>query len=508
MSLYENLGFNNHPFAKTNADEEPNLPDYFVPPPYFEAIVGDPLLPNASVVLAPRGSGKTAQRRMLETVSIESQFLAVTYDRFEFGAGETADNITLPYHLRNILTRIIVAFLSYVSEYPDLIKNLSKNEKKQLSLFVHTYIGDLTGDRLQELLKELKSLPEKFREFWRKNVGFMESVVNFILKTYELEKIDLPDVRHEEKRLNETYKYQLEAVLQLVRKLGFKSIYVLLDRPDETEHTGNNPESTYRLIKPLIKDLELLGLEGYGFKFFLWDQIEKYYREDARPDRIPQYRLKWTRSSLEKVLSSRLQAFSDKKISRFQDIMERHTGFDADEVICLLSNGSPRNMIRICERILAVQAEKKPDATIIDFSSFDIGILEFCETLVTENYGDVISREIQRVGRELFTTNFVANDIFKISANGARNKVTAWTKVGLVKQVGTVTVPPATRPVFFYCIVDPLAVRLLHRTISIDKFLEDRWLSCENCETDNLSDINLYPNDNVPLCRECGRELV
>ena len=92
MSLYENLGFNNHPFAKTNADEEPNLPDYFVPPPYFEAIVGDPLLPNASVVLAPRGSGKTAQRRMLETVSIESQFLAVTYDRFEFGAGETADN--------------------------------------------------------------------------------------------------------------------------------------------------------------------------------------------------------------------------------------------------------------------------------------------------------------------------------------------------------------------------------------------------------------------------------
>ena len=68
-------------------------------------------------------------------------------------------------------------------------------------------------------MKELKSLPEKFREFWRKNVGFMESVVNFILKTYELEKIDLPDVRHEEKRLNETYKYQLEAVLQLVLKL-------------------------------------------------------------------------------------------------------------------------------------------------------------------------------------------------------------------------------------------------------------------------------------------------
>ena len=101
--------------------------------------------------------------------------------------------------------------------------------------------------------------------------------------------------------------------------------------------------------------------------------------------------------------------------------MEEHPAFNADEVICLLSNGSPRNMIRICERILAVQAERKPDSTIIDFDSFDKGLLEFCETSVTENYGVVISREIQRVGRELFTTNYLANDIFKITANGARN---------------------------------------------------------------------------------------
>ncbi|VAW56390.1 hypothetical protein MNBD_GAMMA07-2734 [hydrothermal vent metagenome] len=102
----------------------------------------------------------------------------------------------------------------------------------------------------------------------------MESVVNFILKNYDLETIDLPDVKHEEKRLSETYKYQLENLLILVKKLGFKSIYILVDRIDETEQTGNNPEATYKLIQPLIKDLELLGLKGYGFKFFLWDKIE------------------------------------------------------------------------------------------------------------------------------------------------------------------------------------------------------------------------------------------
>ena len=69
---------------------------------------------------------------------------------------------------------------------------------------VKTYLGDLTGDSIQELLNELKSLPDKFKEFWHKNVGFMESVVNFLLKTYELEGIDLPDIRQDEKRLTET----------------------------------------------------------------------------------------------------------------------------------------------------------------------------------------------------------------------------------------------------------------------------------------------------------------
>lgn len=58
MALFEQLGFDKHPFLKTNADEEEALQDYFVPPPYFDAIIGDPDNPSSSIVLAPRGAGK------------------------------------------------------------------------------------------------------------------------------------------------------------------------------------------------------------------------------------------------------------------------------------------------------------------------------------------------------------------------------------------------------------------------------------------------------------------
>jgi hypothetical protein len=352
------------------------------------------------------------------------------------------------------------------------------------------------------------SCVEKFKSFWEKNVGFMESAVNFILKNYELEPIDLPDFKQEEKRLSETYKYQLETLLNFVKKLGFKSIYVLIDRPDETEQTGNNPEATYRLIQPLIKDLKLLGLKGYGFKFFLWDQIEPYYREDARPDRIAQYKLNWTRNGLKNVLSRRLKAFSTGRIRSIQELINSTPGIDIDDALCIMSNGSPRNMIRMCERILAIQAERSPESLFIEFSSVDQGITSFSEMLFKELYGENFLKDIQKVGRELFTTNYIANDIFKISGQGARNKITAWTQAGLVKQVGTITVPPAKKPVNFYCVIDPIAVRLIHRTTPFDQFIKDRWLPCDHCNMDNLVDIGLYPEDNDAVCGNCGRRLV
>ncbi|MBO9471854.1 hypothetical protein J7355_17315 [Endozoicomonas sp. G2_2] len=506
MALYAQLGFKNHPFLKTNADEEDALESYFVPPPYFDAVIGDSSAPSSSVVLAPRGSGKTAQRRMVEAESVRSNFLAVTYDRFEFSSGQKISEITLQYHLRNIITRVLVSFLSYLSEQRNVAELISKDEKKQLSIFINGYLGGLTGDGIQELLAELKSLPDKFKDFWRNHVGFMESVINFLLRTYDLEKIDLPDAKQEEKRLGETYKHQLETLLSLVRKIGFESIYVLIDRPDETEKTGNNPDATYQLIKPLIRDLELLGLRGYAFKFFLWDQIEPYYRADARPDRVAQYELKWTRNGLKEVLSRRLKSYSDNRVENFDQLMAEPCGID--DHLCLLANGSPRNLIRLCETIFAIQAERNLDSNRITISAIDQATVIHSEKVFIESHGENVLKDLQRIGQELFTTNFVANDILKISGNGARNKITAWANLGIVAQVGTVIVPPATRPTHLYGVIDPCAVRIIHRNVPFEDFVQDRWLPCDHCLTDNLISLELYPEGEDPLCRQCGRILL
>jgi hypothetical protein len=509
MEFFKQLGFNEHPFAHTNADEEPWLERYFVPPPFFSGVIGDPSRATPAIVLAPRGAGKTAQRRQLEIWCTANRVLPVTYDRFEFGAGQTIAAIGLPYHIRNILTRVLISYLSYLNDYPDLLRTLSKDEKRLLAIFAHTYLGDLTGLKLQELLNELKSLPEKFRHFWSEHVGVLESVVNVLLKNYGLESVDLPDLKQEEKRLSETYKHQLEVLASVVQRIGFRSIYILIDKADESEKTGNNAESTYRLLRPLLTDLELLALKGYGFKFFVWDQILRYFREDARPDRVTQHTLTWTRQSLETVLSKRVQAFSDNRISSFGALVSANPGYAVDAAVCLLADRSPRNVIRICEKILSVQAEMDAAATRLTPQAIERGIDMYCAQVTQERYGEDVVKDMQRAGRELFTINYLASEVFKKAhENTSRNRVGAWQNAGLVKQVGSVSVPDARRPLNLYYVADPAVVRLIHRSVPLPEFLKDRWVPCSHCGADNLMNIDLVPTGNDALCHDCGRKLL
>lgn len=509
MEFYEQLGFHDHPFVHTNADEEPRLADYFVPPPFFSGVIGDPNHPSPAIVFAPRGGGKSAQRRQLEAWCSRNAVLGVTYDRFEFATGQRLEDISLSYHVRNIITRVLISYLSYLSEYPDVLRSLTKEQKKLLSTFAHSYLGDLTGLKLQELLGELKSLPEKLRKFWSDHVGVLDSVVKFLLKNYGLETIDLPDLKQEEKRLSETYKHQLEVLCELVQQIGFRSIYILVDKADESEKTGNDPDASYTLLHSLLTDLELLGLRGYGFKFFAWDQILSKFREAARPDRVPQYSLSWTREALETVLGKRISAFSGEKIKSFGELLSENPGYSADAVICLIANRSPRNVIRICEKIVAVQAEQDPKAARIAPQAVERGIELFCVQVASELYGEDVSRDLQRAGRELFTINYLASEVFKQAhENTSRNRVAGWLRVGLVRQVNSVSVPGARRPLNFYYVTDPAMVRLIHRSVPLRNFLQDRWLPCAQCGADNLMDVNLTPEGNDTLCHECGRPLL
>ncbi len=104
-------------------------------------------------------------------------------------------------------------------------------------------------------------MTEKIKKFWNEHVGVLDKLLNFILKKYELPELDLPQIKQEEKTLSQSYKYQLELIYELSQKIGFKAIYILIDKVDETHLTANDSNATCKLIAPLIKDLETHGIK-------------------------------------------------------------------------------------------------------------------------------------------------------------------------------------------------------------------------------------------------------
>ncbi|MFQ5707679.1 MAG: P-loop ATPase, Sll1717 family [bacterium] len=282
-----------------------------------------------------------------------------------------------------------------------------------------------------------------------------------------------------------------------------------MDKVDETELTGNDSEKTYKLIEPLLRDLDILGLKGYGFKFFLWDKIYSYYLKAARPDRVPQFSLKWSRRELEKMLSKRLIAFSESQVQHFYQVFEDQTDLKPDFVVSILGWLSPRNVIRFCDKTISHQLQLDTQSNHITFKALDQASISFSNEVSKELYGEDILRDLKRCGRDLFTVNYLANDVFKTShQNTSRNKITEWIKSGAVKQVGSTQVAGSKKPSNLYHVLDPRIKRLIHQTIPLARFIHNNWVDCKHCNADILIDLsNLIDGDEV-LCWNCDRPIL
>jgi hypothetical protein len=135
MSYIQQFGFDADPFAKTNADEEERLSEYFIPPPFFTAVFGDYLTPKSSLVFAPRGNGKTALKRRIELSSQETALLCITYNEFDVNNKKLAQ-IDLEYHLRNIVKLTLVAVITAIQNKVDA---LADDDRHLIYLFTKEY---------------------------------------------------------------------------------------------------------------------------------------------------------------------------------------------------------------------------------------------------------------------------------------------------------------------------------------------------------------------------------
>lgn len=476
----ERHGFKSDPFSSTNAETEEELQDYFVPPPYFATVLGDPKAPVSNVVFAPRGAGKTAQRRMIEEESVgQAQFLCLTYDSFDTGGTGVLSNPTLEAHLVEVSRLITVGILERLTA-PGEADKLDRRDKEVVKAASELFLARLSALEYERAIKSVKSAGQRAGDFWRQYGGVVAAGVAALMKRAGLDPVSLPDdLQATALSPDGSARFFYGELLRIARRLGWRAVYILVDKVDETPTTSTNADAAFNLIRPLLVDLPTLETPGAAFKFFLWDQTEQSFRlGGGRPDRMQVVTLNWSVQELELMLTRRLRSFSDGAVETFNSMLCPDAKIDAHKLLAYLAHGSPRDMIRMAATIIAEQTRHSGSAACITEHSLLQGVQNFSLQRSQELYPQFLP-DLQKVGQPTFTINGISSDVFRFTTQAGRSKVQKWQNSGAVDKIAELA-NPSGRPTYLYGIVDPRLV-ITTRGRDVRTALEQDIHVCNAC---------------------------
>ncbi|WP_419818775.1 P-loop ATPase, Sll1717 family [Glaciibacter flavus] len=479
-SFVTSRGFTGDPFAFTDSDREEKLADYFVPPPYFAGVIGTPNSPEPSIIFAPRGGGKSAQRRMVEEagLDLEAPFLCINYSNFESMAGTTPP---LADHLVQLSKLMTLALLAELDAEPDGIQYLDAHDKQVLKVSAQSFLSSLNVDEFQVAMGSVKTIGDKAGELWRKYGGIVAAVIDGAMQKLGLNSISLPaDLVTQAGNRASSAQYFFSQLVQISGKLAWQSVYVVIDRVDETDATSRKPQAAFELIRGLVTNLATVEHPGVAFKFFLWDQLRPIAVEaGVRTDRITEFRLSWSVEELSQMLAARLAAYSDGRVQSFNDVLEENVDIDVHLLLAHLCYGSPRDMIRMAKQIISEATRKTSKIDSISENAVWRGIHEFAKTRTSELYARFES-DLFKFSDVSFVTNKLSSDVFRISDNAMRQKLQQWTDVGAIRKM-TEVADGKNRPKHVYTFTD-LRVVLARTPLSdVQLVLDNYALRCATC---------------------------
>jgi hypothetical protein len=470
------LGFEINPFQFSNADKEVEyIESYFIKPDYFEDIWGNPYSPVSSIVYAPRGAGKTAQRIMVEKRAKKtSDILTISYTNHDLTEFKSIDQISLIYHLTYLNRLLLLAFFKRV-ENPDFNFDFTFSfpERQYIYKIARIYLYDTPASFPNQAISSLKTVEDYAVDLWKE---FKEPIVNVIKQISKSKgvEVDLSTVEIDRK-LQLSHKDNFINIIELVKKTGISTVFILIDKVDEQSLTGNNPEASFKLISELIKDLELLEIPGISFKFFLWDALKQFTVISARPDRVFSYDLIWDWRQISSMLDKRVETYSKGKITRFQDMF---VGVKLVGRVILFSELSPRDCVRICNRILSEQFKKNPNSNKFEEEVVNIAIVQFCQEKGTELITNSSNlNHLKKTNQVSFTIEELVTNKVAADSPAIRNIINPWTIAEYLKKIGLVYRKNA-KAVNEYAFQDIRLAFLACPTLDMQTFLDKKIRRC------------------------------
>lgn len=389
---YERLGFSSNPFIHSLADDEPQLPEYYLKPPYFEHIFGEPHNQTSRIIFGEFGCGKTALRKHIEDECRRmspATVLCITYDNFPYlNEGKAVKAVTLKIHIDELLKRLTVALLFLINDHgPTKLTTVQRGIARWL---VHKYYESLTPAEVESCCKSVSTVPEHYWRKFKENRGTIVNLLKLGLNALFGMSVDLelPNLKETYREFDSNSLLLLQKTYDLFEVYGIKSVVVLIDNVDQAGPNMQEPDNIIAFLKPVLFNYNLLCMQDfnrtrqvYGFKILLPLGIEmksKLKRQKFRFDRVLDNTIEWRVEEMQSMWGLRLRHYSNRQIDGLRRFCDDK---DIDDKIISAASGVPRHMIIYGQRILEEYDRLETKAPTIPTACTELAFLRLKGTL-------------------------------------------------------------------------------------------------------------------------------
>lgn len=391
----KNIGLANYPFNLYTAENEQEYADkLFIQADNYDSIKGSFEGNRSIIVRGNRGIGKTALLFDLQRgVNTKEHFLCMIDDYSMLSIEPTIEEY---YNL--IIRNIAACLFEYLIGDTKKLKKLNRNERTFLSMILSQYTTSTTKTILAQKVEAIQL--SKTKKIIKKYINLIRFIFNYGLTTglnivndvlrnhYML----LPPVKEDEirnllptinldadtefERIDASYNLIIQ-LCDILKKIGYSRITILLDKFDEDGRMKNNAETVSKFLIPLLTDNKILENRNIQLIISVWEIPFKRILAEVRTQKHFCPLLSWSVESLEKALNKRLFVFSNGKIENYRHIVDADVQEKSIVEIFELSNGSPRDLWHVLNCIFLKQYEIDSNSFKISENAIKIGIVEF-----------------------------------------------------------------------------------------------------------------------------------
>jgi len=461
--FYAQFHFKSDPFSSfTTENENEMFTQIFTSPSEYETILDNFSQKNSIILTGDRGTGKTALIKDF-TLKVDSK-KAILVQIIDYSKLKMEYEASDFYSF--IINQITVSLFVSLTTETKRIKKLEYEQKLLLSYLLKNFVPVISQGYLRDKIKSIQN--SKLKLFYKKIENFIRDIFNYggtvsstliddlIAKHFTgipplTESVKIKDyfpelpISLEDDFCDQEVSYSLIIrIINLVKSLGYDNVIVVFDRVDEDSRFENDAELISSYIKNILTDNKILLEDGIQIVFSTWKTAFNFIKHDIRTQKHYCPSLTWTETDLQRVINTRLSAYSDGKVTDLNWLFDQDVSEQEIQQVLYLSNSNPRNLWHIFSKIFKNQYNINPNSSKIQKEVIKKSLIEF---VVDFNYYEYYPKKTNARSNSMDIYSYIElllelDDVIfskknfknkaKVAMSTAQNYISNMEKIGLV----------------------------------------------------------------------------